>query len=110
MACIYIITTPDGKQYVGVTSKTAEQRLAKHIEDAKGGRDTSVADAMRCCKFKGIKIDVLLESGIIDLLYQLEPVFIHKHDTRIPNGHNATIGGKGMKGCIRKDICGEYIL
>lgn len=110
MACLYMITMPDGKRYIGVTSKTAEKRLAKHYEDAKGGRDTSIADAMRRCKFKGIKIDVLLESDSIELLYDTEPLYIQQFSTLIPRGHNATLGGKGMKGCIRKDICGEYVL
>lgn len=110
MPCLYMITMPDGKQYIGVTTKTAEKRYAKHVEDAKGGRDTSIADAMRRCKFKGIRVDTLLESDNIDLLFDVEPAYINQYQTRIPKGHNATNGGRGMKGCIRKDICGEYIL
>ncbi len=109
MSCVYLITMPDGKQYVGVTSKTAEERLAKHIKDAKGGRDTSIANAMRRCKFKGILIVVLAESDNVELLYAIEPLHIEHFNTRIPNGHNATIGGKGIRGCIRKNILGEYV-
>lgn len=109
MSCVYKIKMPDGKCYIGVTTKTAKQRLAKHFEDAKGGRDTSIADAMRRCKFKGITIETLVECEDVEMLYEIEKEQIEKHDTRIPNGHNATIGGKGMRGCIRKNLIGEYV-
>lgn len=108
MACVYLITMPDGKKYVGFTSKTAEQRLAKHIEDAKGGRNTSIADAMRRCKFKGMTITTLIEGDDIEFLQTAERHFIKKHRTLIPDGHNATEGGRGFKGCIKKNILGEY--
>lgn len=109
MSCLYMITMPDGKKYVGVTSKTAKERLAKHIKDAKGGRDTSIADAMRRCKFKGITIETLVECEDVELLYEQESEYIARCDTRIPNGHNATNGGRGIKGCIHKNIIGEYV-
>lgn len=110
MSCIYKITMPDGRCYIGVTSKTAKQRLAKHFEDARGGRDTSIADAMRRCKFKGIKIETLVERESVEDLYALEVDLISFHNSRIPNGHNATAGGRGVKACIRKNILGEYHL
>ncbi len=109
MSCVYLITMPDGKQYVGLTTKTPQQRLAKHIEDAKRGRATSICDALRKARFKGAIIQCLFESDDIEMVYESEKEFIRIFNTRIPNGHNATIGGRGIRGCIRKNILGEYV-
>lgn len=35
MACLYQLIFPDGKSYIGITSKTAEQRFKAHCTNAK---------------------------------------------------------------------------
>lgn len=109
MCCLYKLTLPDGLAYIGITRKTAQQRLAKHIEDAKGGRDTSVADALRRCKFKGVKIVTLLTCDNWQLINEMEKIAIEYYGTKIPHGHNATDGGPCMRGVISKNIMGEYV-
>ena len=47
MANVYAIGFPNGKLYVGLTSKTTAKRLSGHISDTRRGSKLAVHNALR---------------------------------------------------------------
>ena len=108
---IYIITnTVNGKQYVGQTVKTLEQRLERHIADSfrvneDGGyrHNSKINYAIR--KYGGDRfiIQLIGEYDAQDL-DKMEIHFIELYNTYY-NGYNSTLGGGGIK--LLKDYTEE---
>lgn len=95
-ARIYCITNLlNGKQYVGQTSKTLEERYKNHKRDYKRTRNygRSLYDAMREFGIENFKIE-LLEECDMDKRTEREIYWIDKLDT-FHNGYNDTMGGNG---------------
>ena len=95
---IYLITNMvNGKQYVGQTWRTLEERWKSHIHQAKH-RDYAISIAI--CKHgpDAFTIHLLLEEVAISQcqLDIFEQCFIEIYDT-FHNGYNETTGGKGGK-------------
>lgn len=96
MGCVYLITSPSGKQYVGMTTRTAEERWAEHCAAARQGSDLLLARAIRKHGAEALKVEVLHESDGQDELWALEVEEISQRSTAAPNGYNLTLGGDGM--------------
>lgn len=95
MGCVYLITSPSGKQYVGQTVYTAEERWRQHIWDAlRGNSDTIFHKAIR--KFGP---DNFTHEVICDRIYDTgelnsaEIEAIAENGTLFPGGYNMTSGG-----------------
>lgn len=102
---VYLLTFPNGKKYVGITSKRFKDRLYEHCSSAINEKDQGYngkkARAIR--KYKEFKAEVLFE-GNSDELGDKEIEFIEEYDS-YNNGYNSTFGGEyGTLGNIRSDI------
>lgn len=99
MAYIYLITNKiNGKQYVGKTENTIDERWKEHIKDSKKERyeKRPLYDAIQkygIDNFEIKELEYLKEGG--ELLSNREIYWIKQLKTYGHNGYNATIGGDG---------------
>lgn len=98
MGCLYRLTFPNGKIYVGWTSLTARQRLEGHKLDARSNSDHLVHKAIRKFGEGSICIDTLVIADDCEYLKQLERLAIKVFHSKMPQGYNMTDGGEGVKG------------
>ena len=93
---VYIHTVPNGKVYVGATSKPPKKRW--QYGHGYRGNVRFFDDIVRF-GWNNIKHDVIC-SGLTEAqAYEMEMDLIHKHDALNPqNGYNRTRGGKGLLG------------
>lgn len=96
MAEIYMLTSPSGRQYIGVTKHTAQVRLVSHRELSRNARQYPLNRAIRKYGWRTFKVQTLL-TGPEALLYKLEGHFIESFKTLVPNGYNVGLGGEGVK-------------
>ncbi len=96
MGCLYKLTSPSKKSYIGVTKKTAEARWAKHKEHALGKRDAgALYSALRKYGPDSFTLQVLIISDDWEKLLSLEKEMIRLHQTLSPHGYNISEGGQG---------------
>jgi hypothetical protein len=99
MGCLYQLTSPSGKSYIGISSKTAADRFLKHTEHALGKRQNGVLySALRKYKPENFKVETLAIANDWDYLADLEIKVIAAFGTRYPSGYNMTDGGEGVIG------------
>ena len=98
--CIYRITFPDGKKYIGQT-KNLSNRFKLYSNKISSGIDLSNADqAIAKFGIDNIDIDILSrimidnKSDLIACLSILEIKYIRSENTLYPNGYNSSIGGE----------------
>lgn len=91
---LYRITSPSGKQYIGITSmKSVKARWKEHVYTAYNRNSSTVfSAAIRKYGKESFKIEVLLEAPW-SVLNLLEPVAIDQFSTQHPNGYNLMTGG-----------------
>jgi group I intron endonuclease len=98
MGCLYKLTSPSGKSYIGVSCKGLEARWAKHVEHALGKRSAGVLyAALRKYGPETFAREVLAEHDDFDALRAMETAAIREHATLAPNGYNITHGGEGTR-------------
>lgn len=97
--CLYKIAFPNGKAYIGITGRTAEERFAEHVAYSKNGKKKA---AVHLALAKYGAQNVILETLAIESdwtrLQQMEVEAIGKYGTRPPHGYNLTRGGDGVVG------------
>lgn len=92
---IYKHTSPSGKSYIGLTSKTMEERLNGHVNHAIRGASTSFHQSIRKYGIESFKSEVLIDS--IETLLEAESIeifYISFYNT-YKCGYNDTRGGRG---------------
>jgi group I intron endonuclease len=98
MGCLYKLTSPSGKSYIGISSKSTEARWAKHIEHALGKRENgALYNALRKYGPHSFKVQTLAIAKF-DYLRELEKRAIRSFGTLYPNGYNVALGGEGWIG------------
>lgn len=99
MAELYLMTGPRGRQYVGVTSKTALERFAVHCKDSLNGKypNNPLARAIRKYGAGAFSVRTLV-IGSWEYVLEIEDSVITAFGTMTPNGYNAKQGGIG--GCM----------
>lgn len=103
MGCLYMLTSPSGKSYIGITSKTADARWAKHREHAIGKRDAgALYGAMRKYGPESFTVKTLV-IGAWEYLCELEKAAIKAFGTMAPGGYNISAGGEGAPGRFVSD-------
>jgi len=90
MGCLYLITSPSGKSYVGITKRTLEERVHEHCSSSQ-----LIGRAIRKYGLAYMKIEQLQAENDWQLLQALEIQTIAKLNTRYPKGYNLTDGGDG---------------
>jgi group I intron endonuclease len=99
MGELYRITSPSGKDYIGITSRTAEERFKDHVANA--GRKSPDGLLIRAIRKYGadrMVVETLAVSDDWDALCAMEQEAIAIFGTRAPRGMNATDGGDGVLG------------
>jgi len=96
--CLYALTFPNGKQYIGITSGTLRRRVNLHRSHANTGRSGAVYNAIRKYGSRGFSAKVLVVASDWDYLCELEQKAIVAFGTMAPTGFNLTAGGEGFRG------------
>jgi len=95
MGCVYLITSPSGNQYVGMTTRTVEERCKEHVKRARSGtHDYLLYRAINKHGFGSMTTEILHESTDVDILNELEILEIESRGTYC-DGYNMTRGGAG---------------
>jgi len=95
---IYVIEDHRNKLYVGMTSKTPEERFRKHVNEAKRGVDTHLYRAMRKYGIENFVIVALDTAQTKSEAYTMETEWIDNLGTYQNWGYNETPGGEGAPG------------
>lgn len=85
--------TSTDKQYIGISSVSAEQRFKTHCNP---NNKSVIARAIR--KHEGVTLTILAECDDWGELCKMEMAAIAEHNTKSPNGYNCTFGGEGTWG------------
>lgn len=91
---IYLLTSPNGKHYVGQTSQPIEERW----KNGKGYKScTALNRAIQKYGWENFKHEILAECDNQDEADYLEQKFILEYDCIVPNGYNIDYGGNANK-------------
>ena len=96
MGALYMLTFPNGKSYIGITTWSVPERFAEHCaraRRAKGGY--AVHSALRKHGSENVEVKTLVVANDRDFLGSLEINAIKAFGTLSPNGYNLTEGGEG---------------
>jgi group I intron endonuclease len=100
---IYKASTPNGKCYIGFSSKSLEERKKKHYTNANQKTNRPFLDAIR--KFgNSIKWEIIAVYETKMYALNRESYFISLYQSRLDqNGYNYTSGGEGRTGPINRN-------
>lgn len=99
--CLYRLTFPSGKCYVGITGGTAASRFAKHVAFARvGKRLCAVHRAILKYGPESVVVETLASASFSELP-GIEQMAIVEYGSKFPNGYNLTDGGEGTTGVVR---------
>lgn len=96
MGCMYSVTGPKSKKYIGITILSEIARYKRHLYDPKVGTDRPLYRSIRKHGVEKFKLDVLVKSDDWDYLCLLECAAIQAFNTIFPDGYNLTSGGEGI--------------
>ena len=102
---VYLITFPNGKQYVGYTSNLNRRKL-EHERLAKSKSDFLVHKAINKYGIENITWAVLETTEIKSIALSLEETYIDYYNS-YENGYNMTKGGEGWLGGSVEDYMSE---
>lgn len=88
--CIYMLTSPSGKSYIGQTCDL-KRRLIAH-QTSKGC--ISIYTAIKKYGFVNFKLEILIDKLAIEKANENEIKFILEYNTLFPNGYNLNSGGE----------------
>lgn len=97
---IYLITNKvNGKQYVGQTIRTLNERLREHRRNTK----SLIGKAFKKYGKDSFEVEILHQIDSFDKLQELEMLEITSRNTLAPNGYNIALGGEGTMGYKHSD-------
>lgn len=104
---IYKIIFPNGKHYIGLTSRSLEDRQKEHKWSAKSGNYNNLV-YRALTKYKMVDTFELVEIDTADTLEELsekEIRYIQEYKSYYMggNGYNMTLGGEGFNGYLRTE-------
>lgn len=92
---LYVITSPNGKQYVGVTTQSLARRMSGHRTAARKGSSNPLHCAIRKHGWESMVVEMLDPSVDLEHLHMEERRLIAELNTMSPHGYNLTAGGEG---------------
>lgn len=97
MYSVYEITNQiNGKRYIGITSRSIEERFQEHISRAKcGARGNRLYVAMRKYGLENFTVKLIIQTDDENDVRELEGQFIKERDS-YRNGYNCNLGGHGF--------------
>jgi group I intron endonuclease len=98
VGCMYRLTFPSGKAYIGITKEAARERFSEHAYDAKRGLKKAISRAFRKYGSEAVKLETLVIASDWAYLCDLERKAIAAFGTKWPGGYNMTDGGEGSCG------------
>lgn len=103
MGCLYRVSFPNGKAYLGITTQTASARFRDHCASAsrlkrEKSRGGSLLHHALNKYPKQARLEVLVVADDWDFLCELERKAIQAFGTLKPRGYNLTEGGEGTPG------------
>lgn len=101
MGCLYLLESPSGKKYIGITKALLSVRLTRHKKDSfkRGSSKTAIQRAILKYGIENFKVETLVIANNWDYLALLEQRAIKILNTKAPNGYNLTDGGDG---CVNR--------
>lgn len=97
---VYRATAPNGKNYIGITSKGLEYRQSTHKRDALNNYTNSMFHkAIRKYGFDNIEWEILEKVEDKKTAQERERFYIQQFDT-YNCGYNMTLGGEGLDGVV----------
>jgi len=96
VGCLYVATSPSGKEYVGISRGTAVKRWKTHAYNAAKGSQCALHNAIRKYGSAAFSVRTLAVADDWAYLCLLEKSAIAAFATRAPNGYNLTEGGDGL--------------
>lgn len=100
MGCLYKLTSPSGKCYIGITTKSAVSRFNNHYAESISGGNRLICRAFRKYGKAKIALTVLAISDSWSYLCEIEKRAISAFESFGPTGYNATAGGEGTQGVV----------
>lgn len=98
MGCLYRITFPNAKSYIGITASSAKERFAEHCYNSESKRaDRAINRAINKYGKESAKLETLVIADW-NYLVSLEKKAIHAFNTFGRGGYNMTAGGEGSLG------------
>jgi len=92
-ALLYRLTFPNGKIYIGLSTKSLKERVRQHLSAAYHGKSKTVlVKAIR--KYEGNFSSEVLCVGSLSFIQQLEISAIERFKSLYPNGYNLAFGGE----------------
>lgn len=95
MGCLYMLTSPSGKSYIGLSKRTAPERFANHLKHVGLGRRNAIHRAILKYGPETFRVRTLVIADDLEYLKLIEPLAIRAYSTFCPNGYNMTHGGEG---------------
>ncbi len=97
MNFVYKVTnTENGKSYIGITSRSTEERWKEHLSRAKNGlRNSRIYAAIRKYGVEKFEVTTIDQVDCEDSVRELEKKYIQKFDS-YKNGYNCNFGGHGF--------------
>lgn len=103
MGCLYSLTSPSGKRYIGISSKDAAARWKIHQMRVREGRPQVLQQAIRKYGADAFVLQTLVIANDWPYLCELEERAIVAFNSRSPNGYNLTKGGEGARGIVHTE-------
>lgn len=107
---VYLLTFPNGKIYIGITTKQLKDRIISHCSEREKQNNLYKYNAIR--KYKYFEVDILYQGDDIN---DQEIYFIQEYKSNIPEyGYNIENGGYTGHNSLKKklrqyDIDGNFI-
>ena len=104
---IYLVTFPNGKMYIGQTTKDLEHRKSRHKSEVNLGSKYSFHMAINKYGFENLKWEMIDTAFNQEELNDKERYYIRKYRTytryKNSNGYNRTLGGEGVRGLVHSN-------
>ena len=103
MKAYKITNTVNGLVYIGITSKSVEDRWRLHKNWARWKKPYSLHAAIKEFGDSSFVVEHIASAKTFEDLLALEKQLIKQHNSLVPNGYNRTSGGQGVLGYKHTD-------